>query len=263
MIDILCVGGADTGRAPMMAALLQRLANQRGLRWQVGSAGVLGHDGAPAETEARDAMLSIGLDIADHRARSLDDEMARATLLIATDRGTRRVIEGRFSGVRVHTLGDLAGRQRDIPDPFRMQIGAWISYAREMESMLVGALAQISGIIGEHPALAEVPETDQRTALVTRLVRLLDVALDFPQAMVWVEVRHAVEQALEPLGHPREASDLAPAYAGILRAALALTPTPPQPGHLAALRAAIARAEQPTAQEDIGWLSAQLATWGT
>src|SRR5215207_11406585 len=146
MATILLTGAADTGRAPMAAALLRRLLEKRPHDWVIESCGVLGHDGAVAEVEARDTMVHMGLDIAEHVARSLDDDLAgRAALIITIDRGTALVIRARFpaAAARTYSLGELAGRARDIPDPFRMQIGAWMTYAREIETMLEAALARI------------------------------------------------------------------------------------------------------------------------
>ena len=73
MTTILLVGAADTGRAPMAAALLRRRLGTHAHPWAVESAGVLGHDGAAAEVEARDTMVHLGLDIGSHEARSITD----------------------------------------------------------------------------------------------------------------------------------------------------------------------------------------------
>src|SRR3954451_15842668 len=146
MAIILLSGAADTGRAPMAAALLRRLLEKRPHDWEIESCGVLGHDGAVAEAEARDTMVHMGLDIAEHQARSLNDDLAaRAALIITLDRGTALVVRARFpdAAARRYSLGELAGRARDIPDPFRMQIGAWMTYAREIEGMLQAALPRI------------------------------------------------------------------------------------------------------------------------
>lgn len=66
-------------------------------------------------------------------ARSLSDHLVdEATLVLAIDSGTARVARLRFptAAARIHTLGELAGRDRDIPDPFKMQIGPWLVYTR-------------------------------------------------------------------------------------------------------------------------------------
>lgn len=288
MAMILLIGGADTGRAPMAAALLRRLLEARGLAWPVESAGVLGHDGDPAEVEARDTMAHMGLDISAHRARMLtDDLVAQAALLLAIDSGTALVLRSRFraAAARVHTLGDLAGRPRDIPDPFRMQIGAWMTYAREIEALLTAALPRIIELMAPtvegrantlrrqddagpavHPADAEALPAAQslaeRAAAAERITRLLHVAAELPGVVDWAAARAQIEANLHQVAAaPYDASDLVAAYVGLLRAALALTPAPPSAGQTAALREAARRLADPIGQDDLNDLSTRLAGW--
>ena len=211
MDTILIVGGADTSRAPMAAALLGRLLAQHAPGCRVGSAGVLGHDDDPAETEARDTMVLMGLDISGHRARSVHEALIdEALLVIGIDSGTTRVLLGRFpdAAARITLLGDLAGRRRDIPDPFRMQIGAWLSYARELEEMLKTALPQLLRYMPpelrtapEQPTSASAgrsaavtPETpaeksSRRSVALERLGLLLRVAAELPSVIDWSAAR--------------------------------------------------------------------------
>jgi protein-tyrosine-phosphatase len=162
---LLVVGGADTGRAPITAALLRGLVKQAGHDWEVASAGVTGHDGDPAEPEARNAMLHFGHDISEHCARSLNDELVADTaVLLAVDSGTARVISMRYPdrAERITSLGELSGTGRDIPDLFRMQVGAWVMYAREIETMLQASIDRLAAMVrGEQPETVrgEQPET--------------------------------------------------------------------------------------------------------
>ena len=275
---ILVVGGADTGRAPMAAALLRRLLEQRRHSWPVGSAGVLGHDGDPAEIEARETMAHMGLNINDHQARSLShDLVAGAALLLAVDSGTALVIRASFPGAtaRVHVLGTLAGRSREIPDPFRMQIGAWITYAREIAALLEAALPQIIAMLpapeapyGRPPLAAseagQPPVAGPRAAAADRIVRLLRTVVEMPDVVDWVAARGRIEADLGAIAAaPRSAGDLVAAYAGLLRAALAMTPAAPSPGQLAALHAAAGYLAEPVGQPELNELSMQLGTWAT
>ncbi len=162
-VHIVIVGGADTGRAPVTAALLRRLLATRNLDWVVESAGVLGHDNDVAQPEARDALAVIGLDLSDHRARSLTDELvASATVLLAVDSGIARVLHLRYPAAlpRITTLGALAGRQRDIPDPFRMQVGVWLGYAREIEALLEAGLESLLALVGSPDLLQAASKDD-------------------------------------------------------------------------------------------------------
>jgi protein-tyrosine-phosphatase len=299
MATILLIGGADTSRAPMAAALLRRLLHQRGYTWDVGSAGVLGHDGDPAEIEARETMKHMNLSLDDHQARSLTDELvAGAALLLAVDSGTALVLRARFSAVsvRMYTLGALAGRQRDIPDPFRMQIGAWITYAREIAALLEAALPRIVELMptiddrptapstqqfpspsrgragtDEHPT-SDRPRTDERQpatddarrAAAEQIEELLRTIADVPEVVDWPAARERIEAGLAAIAMaPRDSSDLAAAYVGLLRAALAMTPATPSPGQATALRAAARRLDGSIGQSDLNELSARLSRWAT
>jgi protein-tyrosine phosphatase len=156
MSTILILGAADTGRAPMTAAMLRQILAQRQLTYEVASAGILGHDGDSPTSEAIATMDQMGLDITDYTARSLTEELAaEASILIAVDSGTARVAQARFPAAaeRIITLGILAGRTRDIPDPFKMPISAWLTYASEIQNLLRSALPRLLTTIG-HPSNA-------------------------------------------------------------------------------------------------------------
>jgi protein-tyrosine phosphatase len=272
MATILLVGGADTGRAPIAATLLLRRLAERNLAVTVESAGVLGHDGDPAEIEARDTMAHMGLDISAHQARSIADDMIeQAALIVAVDRGTALVLRMRFPAAvdRIATLGELAGRPRDIPDPFKMQIGAWITYARELDDMLAAALPRMlewlptptndSEIPVVEPA-SDAPQVGERAAAAGRIVQLLQFAAQMPGIVDWAAVRARIEADLAPIAAaPHDAADLVAAYAGLIRAALALAPAAPTAGQLAALQRAAARLDRPIDQDAVNDLSAQLA----
>jgi protein-tyrosine phosphatase len=280
MATILLVGAADTGRAPMAAALLRRLLDAREYDWAVESCGVLGHDGADAEVEARDTMVHMGLDIAEHQARSIDDPLAAGAALIVTmDRGTALVVRARFpaSAARTYSLGELAGRSRDIPDPFRMQIGAWMTYAREIEAMLEAALPRLAELMpvndegrrtkDEGPSTTEAldhtstAESVLRDSEAGRIKQLLYVAATMPGVVDWAVARPNIEAALAPIAAaPHGPGDLIAAYAGLLRAGLALLPTPPTAGQLAALQRAAERLPQPIGQAELNELSGQIAS---
>jgi protein-tyrosine-phosphatase len=279
MDTILIVGAADTSRSPMAAALLARLLAPRAPGCRVGSAGVLGHDDDPAETEARDTMVLMGLDISEHRARSVSDALIdEALLVVGIDSGTTRVLLGRFPGAvaRITSLGDLAGRRRDIPDPFRMQIGAWLSYGRELEELLKAALPQLlqrvppelrgtPAVPAAQPAEAPpapAPDPSGRAAALERLGLLLRVAAELPGVIDWSAARGVIDAELGRACQPEGPADLAPAYAGLLRAALALSTMPPTPGQIGALRSALDALARPLAQDDLTRLSVQLGGWG-
>ncbi|GAB4120361.1 MAG: low molecular weight phosphotyrosine protein phosphatase [Roseiflexaceae bacterium] len=273
MPTILIVGAADTGRAPMTAALLRRLLDQRGRDDLIESAGILGHDGDPATSEAIQTMEQIGIDIEDHVARSLSDQLAeKAVLLIAIDSGVARVARARFPDVadRIVTLGHLAGRQRDIPDPFKMQLGAWLAYAREIETLLREAMPRILAALGvvatpqaeaaapppasplpseSANAVTAAPSTEAvlaaaslpaaRAAAIERMSQLLLLTERMPMVVDWPAARTQIDQDLNECLQPLSPGDLGPALAGAIRSALSNRAATPLPEESVALREAV------------------------
>ncbi|MFV9504368.1 MAG: hypothetical protein AB4911_07365 [Oscillochloridaceae bacterium umkhey_bin13] len=283
----------------MAVALLWRLLAAQGLNWSLSSAGVVGHDDAPAEAEARAAMAALGLDLTEHRARLLSDELiAEATLLIAIDTGIARVLRARYPQRQSFTLGELAGRNRDVPDPFRMQIGAWLQYANEIEALLRAGLPRLHQLLGPDLAHATPPSvtpsvvqpaeasgpiapaqpvppaapalvaTEQpntlatRTALVTRACQILELLADLPALIVWPAARAQLQTDLAVLAQPMAPGDLAQPYVSLVQALFDLVATPPRPVQALALRDALARLATPIDPEAISALSATLSRIG-
>jgi len=289
---ILIVGGADTGRAPMAVALLRQLLAEHAPTCCVASAGVTGHDDDPPEVEARDAMAAFGMDIATHRARSISAELVQsATLLIAIDRGIAHVLRHYYPTARdkILTLSELAGTERDIPDPFRMQVGAWMAYARAMQQMLTDALphllAHLTGAPRElpvgpsapaprelpvgpsapappEPPAPPPPDTPPRTAVLARLERVLAMLHDMPDLLDWQQVQRQIEASLQAIAsEPVAAGDLALSYTALLNTLVHSANAPLHPHQVQMLQTAVARLHQPIDQPALNELAALLAHW--
>jgi protein-tyrosine-phosphatase len=255
----------------MTAAMLRRRLRAA----RVESAGVLGHDDDPPTGEAIATMEQMRLDIADHRARTMTEELAaEATLIVAVDSGTARVARARFpeAAPRIRTLGELAGTQRDIPDPFKMQIGAWLAYAREIDQLIAAALPRIREHLPAHAAPDDEPAAffeppavtvaAERSEAAQRIAQLIAVAAQMPGVVDWAAARGQIEAALDRIGAtPAGPGDMVAAYTGLLRAALALTPPPPSPGKLAALADAVVHLAAPITTEALAAFSARLGGW--
>jgi protein-tyrosine-phosphatase len=275
---ILIIGAADTGRAPMAAALLRRLLAQRGLEWRVASAGVVGHDDEPAQPEARDAIAMLNLDISQHLARSLSAELAEAAqVLLAIDSGVARVLQARHPEAPAVSLGELAGRRRDIPDPFRMQVGAWVSYAREIEDLLSAGLDRLVALVQggpppppeeaaasaqpDPPPQADPPAAEPRRAAVERCARVLTMLIEMPGVVDWAGASRQMAAELPTMGAPLSPQDLSRPYAAIVQAMLGLTPQAPTPGQAARLRDALSALRAPISADDLSAISAGLASY--
>ena len=275
---IIIVGAADTGRAPIAAALLSRMLSDKGATWQIESAGVVGHDESPAEPEARRAMLSFQMNIDEHRARSLSDELvAAATVLIAIDSGTARVVRARHQQALVTTLGELAGRARDIPDPFRMQVGVWMSYAREIEGLLKAGLPRLLELIEGEPA-APLPAAEpsvaepepmrstpnvERQAALARSQRLLAMLIDLPGVIEWGAARRQLQADLQAIGgQPMSADEQVAGYCAVLFGLLTGVEQAPSAERVRLLQRAIERLATLIDGEATAGLYAEVQRWG-
>jgi protein-tyrosine phosphatase len=265
---LLIIGGADTGRTPMAAAILRRLAETWGLHWQVASAGLLGHDGDPAEPEACRAMLAQSLNIDDHRARLFEPAMLEdCRVLLCIDSGTTHALRIRFpeAAAITHNLGDLAGRKRDIPDPFRMQVGAWINYAEELAQLLRAAMPRLRELMSvplqdttiSTPTSPSVSQVDlDRLARINRLLSLLQ---DMPAVVEWHNAQRQISADLRNLDRH---DALLHSYVDLILAQLEARPQTPAPGQIARLQRAIERLRQPLDQQAIEALQRDLVGWG-
>ncbi len=294
IIDILIVGGANTGRSPIAVAFLRTMLSARGLDWIVESAGVTGHDDEYAEPEACSAMYSLGQDITHHSARSLTANLIAASrMLLAIDSSIVHVIRMIHPDAveRMTTLGALAGRQRDIPDPFRMNVATWISYAREIEHLLHDGLERLIVLVqafqaGQSPSLSNLdrldlprpgtatpapvapPPTDhlppdpQRTAAVQHCERLLSVIGDMPDLVDWDKARQQLDHDLTIIAtRSLGSNDLILPYTNMLRALLAICDTQPTDTPLAHLTHAVRQMQAPVGQDALTDLSGILAGW--
>jgi protein-tyrosine-phosphatase len=269
---MLMIGAADTGRAPMAAALLRRLANRHGYHWQIESAGVVGHDGAPPQPETRSALAAYNLDISTHVARSLTAELAaQADLLIAVDSGIARVLHVHYPGAPIIALGELDGSRRDIPDPFRMQIGAWVYYAREMEQILARGFERIVALVAAEslpppvvspppvappPSPATVLPAERRSAL-ERATRLIALLTELPDVVDLAAARERLHADFAQIAaHPFDQHDLVLAYVALVQAHITTAPTLP----LTVLRMALERLHTPIDPLALSALASALAS---
>jgi protein-tyrosine-phosphatase len=138
---VLVIGGTDTGRTPIAAALLRKAL---GGGVMVRTAGVLSHEGEGAVPEAQMALDQLGIDISRHLSRPLRYEEHRdAEMLLAVDRGTELVLFSEFpNDPRVACLPALANLP-DVLDPHRMPLGIWISAVRQLHDQVTAALPEI------------------------------------------------------------------------------------------------------------------------
>jgi protein-tyrosine-phosphatase len=280
MTTIIVVGGADTGRAPLAAALLRRRLIEQARDWRIESAGVLGHDGDTWQPETRLAMENLNLTPSEHIARSLTAEMAGAAdLLIAVDRGVGRALELKFPTARWRALPDMAGTEREVPDPFRMTLDAWIIYGRELDAQLKAALPTIVELVKRdagsqmsdaRSTIQATPTTDHRPPTTDthapshRLAILVRGIAGLPELIDWGRARAAIRETLQVLaGSVHEPGDLRPAAVAMLLGVLGAEDAPLSAQQLAILSDAADQLAHPIDGAGLGALGGAIGRWGS
>ncbi len=139
-MNILIVCTGNTCRSPMAEGLLRAMLKQR---WgegscQIISAGTAAVEGEPAAEHAITILGEIGIDLTEHRARSLNDVLIEgADLILAmTERHKDAVLamDPEAAG-KIHVL--------DMQDPFGMPLAVYRECAEQLQELLT---ALIEGI---------------------------------------------------------------------------------------------------------------------
>jgi len=123
MPSVLFVCTGNQFRSPVAAACFKRLlTNQAASKeWGVQSAGTWAIEDQPLPLEAVAAAARLGMNLEDHRTRTISEQMLRDfDLIVVMERGQKEAIglEFPWAGARVHLLAEMSSVQPgDIPDP--------------------------------------------------------------------------------------------------------------------------------------------------
>lgn len=117
-MNILFVCTGNTCRSPMAEGFMNKIASEQGLDIKAQSAGIFAAVGEQASDNAVLAASELGADISNHKARSLDEDMLRDNDLILTMTSGQKEILAKVVEDKLYTVGEYAGEDTDIPDPY-------------------------------------------------------------------------------------------------------------------------------------------------
>ena len=122
MAHIVIICTANICRSPLVEALLRRKLNALGhTSWIVSSAGTWATQSRPAARGSQRIAQREGLDLSNHIARMVNDEiMAEADLVLVMTKGHKEPlqIEFREARERVFLLSEMIDKSYDVVDPY-------------------------------------------------------------------------------------------------------------------------------------------------
>lgn len=143
---MVCTG--NTCRSPMASAILQDLWRKASAGWdlEIESAGTAAFPGLEATSQAVVAMRSRGLDIRDHRSRTVTNEALAGIDLVLTMTSRHKEYITRLwpeMADRVYTLMEFSGMGTDVPDPFGGSLEHYERTADALTPMLAAVVERI------------------------------------------------------------------------------------------------------------------------
>ncbi|HHZ02538.1 MAG TPA: low molecular weight protein arginine phosphatase [Tissierellia bacterium] len=130
-MNILFVCTGNTCRSPMAEGIFKNMLKENNIEGiNVSSAGISVFPGETANEKSISALKEMGIDIRDHRARQLTDEIMNTDLILTMTLNHKRIIEDYYKHrkeklPKIYTLKEFAAKisgekplKLDIDDPY-------------------------------------------------------------------------------------------------------------------------------------------------
>lgn len=151
---ILFVCTANICRSPMAAALFRaRLQKERPdwQNWRINSAGTWAMDGQSAAPYSQQVMAERGLDISDHRARTVTRGMlARHDLILTMEPGQKEALQVEFPerASRVFMLSEMVGTMDPVKDPYGGPLEGYQKTSDVLDRLFANGIQRIFLLVG-------------------------------------------------------------------------------------------------------------------
>jgi protein-tyrosine-phosphatase len=147
MPQILIVCTANICRSPVVAALLAQRLEQSGLAdWQIESAGTWATFSRGAARYSIQLMAEQGLDIKDHRAKMINEQLiVQSDLVLCMELGHVEALHVEFKPYkkRIFALSEMVGKRFSIEDPYGGTLNDYREMVAEVTQLLDDGLLQI------------------------------------------------------------------------------------------------------------------------
>ncbi|MFW6097714.1 MAG: low molecular weight protein arginine phosphatase, partial [Chloroflexota bacterium] len=152
---ILFVCTANICRSPVAEGILrQRLKDAFMDGWTVSSAGTWAMQERGASRNSIVVMNERGIDISDHVARGVDEEMlGEADLILCMEAGHAEALAAEFpeeTAGKLYMLTQMVGRRNDVADPYGAELPEYQQMADEVEELIDKALPRIKQLASDN-----------------------------------------------------------------------------------------------------------------
>jgi protein arginine phosphatase len=143
-----------------MAEALLRLkiqkTNPHPQTWRIESAGINALEGVPPSRFAAEVMTEYGIDISDHKSRTVTENMlGEFNLVLTMEKIHKQLLRSRFPGStgKVYMLSEMIDQEFPVEDPFGNSLEDYKKCALVIVRLIESGMDQISKLAASNSRL--------------------------------------------------------------------------------------------------------------